>query len=133
MKKIYLAGPLFSCAEQQFNNDLFDSLSAAGYAVFLPQKECTGLEADKIFNRCREGIDSSEIIIAILDGADADSGTCWECGYGYAKGKQIVALRTDFRKSGDTEGFNAMLFFCANKVITGNNFLQSLLEHLKTL
>lgn len=133
MKKIYLAAPLFSLAEQEFNNNLFESLKSAGYLVFLPQKECTGLAVDKIFNKCREGIDSAEIIIAILDGADADSGTCWECGYGYAKGKHIVAVRTDFRKSGDTDGYNAMLFFCANKVITGNNFLHSLLEHLKTL
>jgi nucleoside 2-deoxyribosyltransferase len=31
-----------------------------------------------------------------MDGADPDSGTCWECGYAYKK-KWIVLFRTDFR------------------------------------
>ena len=39
------------------------------------------------------------------------SGTAWECGYAYAKGKPIVCYRTDFRITGDTEGapYNLML------------------------
>jgi nucleoside 2-deoxyribosyltransferase len=31
-----------------------------------------------------------------MDGADPDSGTCWECGYAYRK-KPIVVFQTDFR------------------------------------
>ena len=46
--------------------------------------------------------------MAILDGADADSGTCWECGYAHGLGKPIVAVRTDLRASED-DGLNAML------------------------
>ena len=40
-----------------------------------------------------------------------DSGTAWECGYAFAKGKPIVCYRTDFRITGDTEGapYNLML------------------------
>ena len=40
-----------------------------------------------------------------------DSGTAWECGYAYAKGKPLVCYRTDFRITGDTEGapYNLML------------------------
>lgn len=33
---------------------------------------------------------------AVLDGVDVDSGTAWEIGYAYARGKPIIGLRTDF-------------------------------------
>jgi nucleoside 2-deoxyribosyltransferase len=51
------------------------------------------------------------MVVACMDGADPDSGTAWECGYAYAKGKPIVCYRTDFRISGDTAGapYNLML------------------------
>lgn len=49
-------------------------------------------------------IDASEAIFAILDGVDVDSGTAAEIGYGFAKGKVVCGLRTDFRLAGDNEG-----------------------------
>jgi nucleoside 2-deoxyribosyltransferase len=33
--------------------------------------------------------------VAIMDGADPDSGTSWEVGYAYASGKTIVLVRTE--------------------------------------
>jgi nucleoside 2-deoxyribosyltransferase len=132
MKTIYLAGPLFTLAECQFNIALCKSLNDAGYTVFLPQEECKDLTEKKIFEKCKEGIDSSDIVVAILDGADADSGTCWECGYAFANGKHIVAVRTDFRTSGDTGGFNAMLFYSANKVINTTDF-SDIINYLNTI
>ena len=36
--KIYLAGPLFSTAERNFNNDLTSMLRDKGYKVWLPQE-----------------------------------------------------------------------------------------------
>ena len=38
MKKIYLAGPLFSLAEQGFNADLARFLESEGFEVWLPQE-----------------------------------------------------------------------------------------------
>jgi hypothetical protein len=58
-------------------------------------------------------------VVAILDGADADSGTCWECGYATAKGIPVIAVRTDFRNSGDIKGFNAMLYYSASVIVEG--------------
>jgi nucleoside 2-deoxyribosyltransferase len=57
-----------------------------------------------------EGLDSSDVVVANMDGPDPDSGTCWECGYAYKK-KPIVVYRTDFRASGDTDTttYNLML------------------------
>lgn len=40
---IYLAGPLFTQAEITFNQSLADRFWAAGYSVYLPQQECSGI------------------------------------------------------------------------------------------
>jgi nucleoside 2-deoxyribosyltransferase len=131
MKTIYLAAPLFSIAEQEFNQRLCDFLTKNGFTVFLPQKECANKDLPAIFATCKSGIDQSAVVLAVLDGADADSGTCWECGYAYAKEKPVVALRTDFRQTGDTHGFNAMLYFCASAhVETAVDFQQAVLGTL---
>jgi len=102
--RLYLAGPLFTQAERDWNRRLAAALAEAGHAVFLPQDEVKAiatLEADAIFRIDVEGVRSAEAVVAILDGADADSGTSFECGLAYALGIPIVAVRTDFRGGGD--------------------------------
>jgi guanosine-3',5'-bis(diphosphate) 3'-pyrophosphohydrolase len=117
---IYWAGPLFTAAEQQFNRDRAAQLRSHGYPVYLPQEACTGLsDPQAIFQQCLQGLQRAAVVVAVLDGADADSGTCWECGYAFRAGIPVVALRTDFRGSGDFEGFNAMLYGAAAAVVTG--------------
>ena len=115
--RIYLAGPLFTTAERDFNVRLATRLRAAGHDVWLPQehpaKERTGKE---IFEKDLHGLDGAEGVVAIMDGADPDSGTCWECGYAYARGKPVVLYRSDFRGSGDADDMpcNAMLIGAAD-------------------
>lgn len=58
----------------------------------------------EIAERNADAIDSSDALLAILDGTDVDSGTASEIGYAFAKGKIIVGYRGDFRLSGDNEG-----------------------------
>jgi nucleoside 2-deoxyribosyltransferase len=43
------------------------------------------------------GIDEAEALVAVMDGPDPDSGTCWEVGYAHGTKKPIVLVRTDFR------------------------------------
>ncbi len=112
MIKIYLAGPLFSFAEQSFNAELARFLEAAGFEVWLPQEnEPRSNTARAIFQMDVTAIDWADMVVACMDGPDPDSGTAWECGYAYAKGKPVVCYRTDFRITGDTEGapYNLML------------------------
>ena len=45
----------------------------------------------------------------MLDGVDVDSGTAWEIGYAYAKGKPVFGLRTDFRTLGIEGVVNLMI------------------------
>jgi nucleoside 2-deoxyribosyltransferase len=102
--RVYFAGPLFTQAERAWNRQVAAALEAAGHAVFLPQSalQSKGVpDADAIFRLDLDGVCSADALIAVLDGADADSGTCFECGLAFALGIPIVAVRTDFRAGGD--------------------------------
>jgi nucleoside 2-deoxyribosyltransferase len=109
--RIYLAGPLFTTAEREFNLRLTQRLRQAGHEVFLPQEsEQRTMTAREIFAGDVAGIDWAEVVVANMDGPDPDSGTCWECGYAY-KRKPIIVFRTDFRAA-DEPGkapYNLML------------------------
>jgi nucleoside 2-deoxyribosyltransferase len=48
-------------------------------------------------------------MVAVIEGADADSGTSWEMGYAYARGIPVISIRTDFRMAGHHEHVNLML------------------------
>lgn len=52
----------------------------------------------------RAAIDRCDIVFAVLDGVDVDSGTAAEIGYAYARDKPILGYRGDFRLSADNEG-----------------------------
>ena len=147
--RIYFAGPLFTQAERSWNATLAALLDDAGHSVFLPQSEIgqiEDLEAESIFRVDIEGVRSADAVVAVLDGADPDSGTSFECGLAYALGIPIVALRTDFRAGGDAlpgqriPTINLMLSQAASEVVhlpassaTARDVAPLLLEVLKTL
>jgi nucleoside 2-deoxyribosyltransferase len=109
--KIYLAGPLFTTAEREFNARLAKLLRDKGHEVWLPQEsEQRSMTARQIFAKDVEGVDWAEVVVANMDGADPDSGTCWECGYAYKK-KPVIVFRTDFRAGDDPDKgpYNLML------------------------
>ncbi len=114
MRTVYLAAPLFSEAERDFNRKLRDEIKRTGFNVFLPQEDSNNVKGEKdrqkiIFNKNMDAIESSDIIVAVIDGTDVDSGTSWEIGYAFAKGKPIIGLRTDFRTLGIEGTVNLMI------------------------
>ena len=134
MTHIYLAAPLFSQAEQKFNLEIYHYLLKQHNSVFLPQQECRNKSNEDIYQTCLAGLSSASVVVAILDGADADSGTCWECGYAVARDIPVIAVRTDFRGSGDTKGFNAMLYFSAFVVIENReNYLEAIADSIQEI
>jgi nucleoside 2-deoxyribosyltransferase len=134
-KKIYLAAPLFSEAEQEFNKKLENALEGLGFSVFVPQEDSNDTEAareemdsNNIFKLNVEAIDACDILVAVLDGGtDVDSGTAWEIGYAYAKNKTIVGIKTDFRTLGPEGLVNLMIEESSDELET------SVEELLKTM
>jgi nucleoside 2-deoxyribosyltransferase len=114
--KIYLAGPLFTTPERDFNARLATSLRMAGHEVFLPQEHPAPTPTgEAIFQKDLAGLQWADAVVAIMDGADPDSGTCWECGYAYGVQKPVVLFRSDIRGAGDADDipYNAMLLGAA--------------------
>lgn len=113
--RIYLAAPLFSRAEQEYNRNLAAKLKDHLFDVFLPQEigdtdeNRDFNEHEIIFSRNIQAIQEADIVLALIEGADADSGTSWEMGYAHGLGKPVVAFRTDFRMVGRHEHVNLML------------------------
>ena len=134
MKTVYLAAPLFSEAECDFNRKLRDELTSAGFNVFLPQEDSNNIKDNKdrqkiIFNKNLGGIEISDIIVAVIDGADVDSGTAWEIGFAFARGKTVVGLRTDFRSLGIEGTVNLMV----ERSVVLCMSVSELLNHLKSV
>jgi nucleoside 2-deoxyribosyltransferase len=123
LKKIYIAGPLFTLAEKEFNIRFAETikLKMKGIEVILPQERASKfshLENGKalIFEDCLKMVSEADIVVAILDGADVDSGTSVELGYAFAVQTPIIGVRTDFRISED-RGLNLMLSNICNTLI----------------
>ncbi len=105
---VYFAGPLFTHAEQQWNATLAAVLETLGYRVLLPQRLVADLlepgqplPTEAMFELLVGRIREADAVVAILDGADPDSGTSFECGVAFALGTPVVGVRTDLRRGGD--------------------------------
>lgn len=121
---IYLAGPLFTQAERRWNSDLkeaLERLSNGGASVTLPQVEAEqfvdgdDIDLQGIYEHCLVGAVEHDVLIAVLDGPDPDSGTCVELAFRKGRDEQfvVIGVRTDFRGAEDPEiGTNAMLRIC---------------------
>ncbi len=113
--RIYLAAPLFTQVQRAWNRALAQTIVRAGtdWEITLPQDfRAEGRFNDArhypaLFRRCLEALGACHVVLAVLDGADVDSGTAFELGYARALGKSIVGLRTDYRPGAD-HGVNLM-------------------------
>ncbi len=133
MRTVYLAAPLFAEAELDFNRKLRDRIKSSGFNVFLPQEDSNNIRDKKnrqriIFDKNLKAIDNSDLLVAVVDGTDVDSGTAWESGYAYARGTPVFGLRTEFRTLGIEGTVNLMI---ERSVVLCSN-IEELLEHLKS-
>ena len=124
--KIYTAGPLgFSEAGRAFHEGtVIPAIARLGHEVLDPWQLTDSGKIDAVLkmpygpakreawrrlnveigNNNREAIDRCDLVFAVLDGVDVDSGTAAEIGYAFARGKAILGYRGDFRLSADNEG-----------------------------
>ena len=105
--RIYLAASLFTQAERLWNRLLAEAIEKRieGAQVRLPQELVDhGADPEEIYRACIEALAASDAVVAVLDGADPDSGTCVEIGEAAARGIPVIGLRTDFRPGEDRTG-----------------------------
>ena len=117
MTALYYAAPLFTAAERAWNaaNAVRLRRRFPQLELLLPQEFCAPFDHHPerpdfagIYRACLEQLQRAGAVLCVLDGADADSGTCFEVGFAVARGIPVVALRTDWRPAEDGGG-NCML------------------------
>jgi nucleoside 2-deoxyribosyltransferase len=108
-KRIYIAGPLFSRGELDFNIKVNDYLKKRGYDTFLPQED--GHRASDLFEKGYQikeinqiifqkdilEIQKSDFLVFIMDGRVPDEGACVELGIAFTLNKECIGLKTDCR------------------------------------
>ena len=96
--KIYLASPFFREEELNAVKKAEEILRRRGFEVFSPREhEVRGVPftpkwSKDTFENDRKFIDWADAVVVLYHGAYSDSGTAWECGYAYAKGKPAVIV-----------------------------------------
>jgi nucleoside 2-deoxyribosyltransferase len=114
--RLYWAAPLFSQVARKWNRAVSGALAEEipDLTVVLPQDfRAEGRFNDRryygrIHRRCLIEIRRADAVVAVLDGADVDSGTAFEVGYAAALGIPVIGLRTDYRPGAD-HGVNLMV------------------------
>jgi len=128
MPAVYLASPYgFTEAGRHFlERILIPLIKGAGYDILDPWRASRKLKlkidhastiADydrragylktlngEIARKNREMIRRSDIVVAVLDGQEVDSGVAAEVGFAYGIGKKVIGYRGDFRQTGDNIG-----------------------------
>ena len=114
--RIYFAASLFTQVERKWNRMLAEALTdlMPDLEIILPQdfkvagKYNSNKHYGALFRMCVDGVEAADTVLAILDGAEVDSGVAWEMGYAFSRKKPILGVRTDFRP-GAEHGVNIML------------------------
>jgi len=103
MKTIYVAGPLFNSHERWYLERIAEKLESSGFETWLPHRDA-GLvmvgsyeERLLVFNADVDALNAADACVALLTGADHDSGTSAELGYMYAQGKPCYGITDDKR------------------------------------
>ena len=133
--KIYFAGPLFSEADRLWIRSTIKKIETLGRSLgvvveiifaydLITVEEINSLGANarrEIFSRCKNHLNDTEMVIALLDGTQVDDGTAFEVGYFYRgkpEGAKIIGIRTDFRNAGESAGsvVNAMIEISCDRI-----------------
>ena len=150
--RVYLAAPLFSQHERRWNRELAGLLAqhinekisksidksikerTGDVEIVLPQDfRDRGRYNDRrrlqvLFDKCTEAVRACDVIVAVLDGPDVDSGVAFEMGYAHALGVPVVGLRTDFRQLQE-RGVNLMCSRPCTEYVCRMSFDEDI-EHL---
>lgn len=133
MKRIYIAGPLFTEGERDLLEKIDDICISIGFKTYLPHRDA-GLftrsedSSRGFFERDLTEIENASLIIAVLNGQDVDSGTSWEMGYGFSKNKPIIGYINDTRRYDPKMQLNPMIFNSLENLATNIDELKKMLR-----
>ena len=97
-KRIFINSTLAPLMAQKFNAELVEIVRAEGFEVYLPQEAMppgSNIASAEIFKENLKAIERCDIVISVLD--HAGLGVALELGYAVAKGKVILAFRSDLQ------------------------------------
>ena len=130
--KAYIAGALFSKGERIFLEEIAKICKEIGLETFLPHRDAgLGEDVEEIFKKDFSGLDKCDILVAVLNGLELDSGTAWEIGYAYAKDIPVVALVED-KKTIDKDFRICVMCHNSVEMVEGLEELKKKLSSLKS-
>ena len=138
--KAYIAGPLFTRGERDFCRRVKTVVQSAGIEPLWPWELCDQRTVNghsngnaTIFDSNMQALDNSDLVVAILDGPDVDSGTAWEIGYSYSKNIPVIGIRTDLRNAGENghSKVNLMIYHVVKEFVRSEEELEAALNRLK--
>lgn len=95
--QVYIAGPFFTMAQLWLVEEAYAALRDLGAIPFSPYHAVGFGEPGTVVEADLKGLSSSNVIFAILDGADP--GTMFEIGYAVRHGIPVVALSQDSKEA----------------------------------
>lgn len=112
---VYLASPFFNGKELKVYKKVIDYLrNTLKYDLFVPQEHEVPNAWDMsnedwakvVFQMDLEALEACDTVVVLNWGLYSDTGTAWECGYAYAKGKKIYNIMLN----NETNDFSLMLY-----------------------
>ena len=131
-RDVYISGPLFTPSEREYLEQIDSLCQKIGLSTYLPHRDvgfgpAREEQAKHYFDQDLWMLQNSHCVVAVINGADIDSGTAWEVGYGFSSDKYIIGIREDIR---DSE-INPMLI-CSVKITHSFGHLRDELIKWKT-
>jgi nucleoside 2-deoxyribosyltransferase len=119
--KIYLASPFFNEAELEVYRQVIADLRRVGHEVYVPREhvivDAWSLSnqewARQVFVEDCYAIDDCQVVMVLNFGMYSDSGTAWEAGYAFAKGKQVIHVLC----GGDNATYSLMMINGCDNIV----------------
>lgn len=116
---IYVAAPHFSLGEREFIDSVVYDISRElnldpDKDFYISYRDNISVFDGMIYDKNIKYLNTCDIMVAILDGQDVNSGTAFEIGFFKAQDKPVLGLLTDsqsYDEAGDlNEKLNTMIY-----------------------
>lgn len=133
MPFVYIAGPLFTQGERDLLEQIEQICLKHGYQTYLPHRDAgvfiRGQTPSRFFfDKDLIELEKANLVVAVLNGTEVDSGTAWELGYAYARDKKLIGYVSDSRRYDPAQQFNPMVINSLGGLVQSLGELEVLLQ-----